>query len=156
MTWFVLFFPHSEYVFLLPLHLSLSPSRTYYTMHDSHIDLKFIRKKRAIYLCNHVLYTTLYYLTIYPFYPSHLYIQNTHEIHLNLFLDAQISESDVTNVKYSSKSNNKNSSSSSISMVVRRNLCKYDGRMFTLRYINSDVILIAKGFFATIELLRLI
>lgn len=24
-------------------------------------------------------------------------------------------------------------------------VCKYDGRMFTLRYINSDVILIAKG-----------
>lgn len=29
------------------------------------------------------------------------------------------------------------------------NLCKYDGRMFTLRYINSDVISIANGVFAS-------
>lgn len=144
----MIFFFHLIFTF----SLSFFTSRTY-DMHDSHIDLKFIGEKEQFTWCATMLYTTIYiyYLTIYPPH-THLH-KKKHQIHFILFLDAQISPGNVTNVKYSSTSkSNRNSSS----MVEWRNLCKYDGRMFTLRYMNSDVILIVKGVFATIEFLRLI
>lgn len=96
--------------FIFIFSLSFFPSRTY----EICMILTLIwnsLEKRAIYLaCATMPYTTIY--ITWPFTSTHpppeYPYTNVHQIHLVLLLDAQISTSNVTNVKYSGKSGSGN------------------------------------------------